>query len=159
MSKNCICVHLDPNYFGNRLYVFTKDPKHCIAVEYVPEYDFGKGSPSGARIDSVEIHTNNGFVFNEKWQEVSLSEIPECILELMTYLIKNMPYGYKKSDMYVESDSRNRTIIQDLTSSETSFIQECICSYLSGSQTFDTPKVEFLTDLKKQLETNTQTNG
>ena len=85
-TKTAIRVHLNPNYFGNRLYVFTKNSKHCISVEYNPEYDFGKGSPSGARIDSVEIHTNNSFVFNERFKEISLTEIPECILELMTYL-------------------------------------------------------------------------
>lgn len=85
-TKNDIRVHVNPEYLGNRLYVFTKDSKHCIAVEYNPAYDFGKGSPSGARIDSVEIHTNNGFIFSEKYKEVSLSEVPECILELLTYL-------------------------------------------------------------------------
>ena len=85
-KKNDIRVHVNPEYLGNRLYVFTKDSKHCIAVEYNPTYDFGKGSPSGARIDSVEINTNNGFIFSEKYKEVSLSEVPECILELLSYL-------------------------------------------------------------------------
>lgn len=88
MKKKSIRVHLNTEYFGRRLYVFTKNPKNCIAVEYDPKYDFGKGSPSGAKIDSVEIHTNNGFVFNEEWQEISLSEVPECIIGLMTYLDK-----------------------------------------------------------------------
>lgn len=81
-----IQVHLNPNYFGNRLYVFTKDSNHCVAVEYDAQFDFGNGSPSGAHIESVQIHTNNGFIFNDKWKEIKLSEIPECILELMTYL-------------------------------------------------------------------------
>ena len=58
MSKKTITVHLNPNYYGNRLYVFTKDAKHCVVVEYNPKYDFGKGSASGARIESVEIHIN-----------------------------------------------------------------------------------------------------
>ena len=85
-KRDDLRVHLNPNYCGNRKYYFTKDSKHCIAVEYNPAHDFGKGSPSGARIDSVEIHTNNGFIFGEKYKEISLSEIPECILELLTYL-------------------------------------------------------------------------
>lgn len=85
-KKNDIRVHVSLEYFGNRLYVFTKDSKHCIAVEYNPNYDFGKGNPSGARIDSVEIHTNNGFIFSERFKEISLPEVPECILELLTYL-------------------------------------------------------------------------
>lgn len=90
-KKNDIRVHVNPEYFGNRLYVFTKDSKHCIAVEYNPAYDFGKGSPSGARIESVEIHTNNGFVFNKEWKEISLSEVPERIIELLTYLKVDCP--------------------------------------------------------------------
>jgi hypothetical protein len=85
-DKNDIRVHLNPNSFGNRLYVFTKDSKHCIAVEYDPALDFGEGSPSGARIESIEIHTNNGFIFNDRYKEISISEVPKSIIELLTYL-------------------------------------------------------------------------
>lgn len=84
--RNNIQIHLNSNYYGNRKYYFTKDDKHCLSVEYNPTHDFGKGSPSGARIESVEIHTNNGFVFNEELKEISLSEVPECIIELLIYL-------------------------------------------------------------------------
>lgn len=85
-KKDGIRVHLNSDYFGKNLYVFTKDSNHCIALEYDPVYDFGKGSPSGAVIDQVEVHTNNGFIFNDKYKEISLSEVPECIIELLTYL-------------------------------------------------------------------------
>lgn len=84
--KNSMRVHLNSNYFGNHLYIFTKDEKHCVAIEYNPDHDFGKGSPSGARIESVEIHTNNGFFFKDTTKEINLSDVPECILELLTYL-------------------------------------------------------------------------
>lgn len=85
-TKNDIRVHLNSNYFGNRKYFFTKDSKHCMSIEYNPSYDFGDGSPSGARIESVEINTNNSFIFNDCQKEISLSEVPECIIELLTYL-------------------------------------------------------------------------
>lgn len=85
-KKDGIRVHLNSDYFGKNLYVFTKDPNHCIALGYDPVYDFGKGSPSGAVIAEVEVHTNNVFIFNDKYKEISLSEVPECIIELLTYL-------------------------------------------------------------------------
>lgn len=84
--KESMRVHLLPDYFGNRLYYFTKDSKHCLLVEYDPKVDFGEGSPSGARIENVEIYTNNSFESFEGLTEISLSEVPKCILELLTYL-------------------------------------------------------------------------
>lgn len=57
--------------------------------------------------------------------------------------------------MYVESDSHGRTIIQDLTPQETSFIRECICYYLSDSCSYNNNVRDFLRDLDKQLKTNT----
>lgn len=81
-----IRVHLNPNYYGNRKYYFTKDSKHCLSVEYNPNHDFGEGDPSGAEIESVEIHTNNRFDFNDRQREIDLSEVPDCILELLSYL-------------------------------------------------------------------------
>lgn len=84
-KQNDIRVHLLPNYYGNRLYTFTKDSDHCLIIEYNPELDFGEGSPSGARIESVEIHTNNSSNFVGS-KEIDLAEVPKCILELLTYL-------------------------------------------------------------------------
>lgn len=61
--------------------------------------------------------------------------------------------------MYVESDSYGRTIIQDLTGLEASFIHECVTSYLADKKPLDrTSEHVFLNDLKKQLETN-KANG
>lgn len=84
--KDDIRVHLNPNYYGNKKYYFTKDDKHCLSVEYNPNHDFGKDSPSGAMIESVEIHTNNSFNFDDRQREINLSDVPECILELLNYL-------------------------------------------------------------------------
>lgn len=85
-TKDDIRIHLNPNYYGNMKYYFTKDSKNCLSVEYDPSYDFGQGSPSGAMIESIEIHTNNSFMFDDKQKEISMSEVPECIIELLTYL-------------------------------------------------------------------------
>ena len=57
--------------------------------------------------------------------------------------------------MYVESDSHGRTIIQDLTPTESSFIQDCISYYLSDSCSYDKKKGDFLRNLQQQLQTNT----
>lgn len=85
-DKDDIRIHLNPNYYGNKKYYFTKDDKHCLCVEYNPNHDWGEGSPSGAMIESVEIHTNNSFNFTDCQREISISDVPECILELLTYL-------------------------------------------------------------------------
>lgn len=81
-----IHIHRYGKLGQNRIYYFTKDAKHCLCIEYNPDYDFGKGSPSGARVESVEIHTNNGFLFKDDTKEISLDEVPECILDLLTFL-------------------------------------------------------------------------
>lgn len=57
--------------------------------------------------------------------------------------------------MYVESDSQNRIIIQDVSLQEASFIKECVCSYLSQPQSLDRHVYAFLNNLKEQLDTNT----
>lgn len=59
--------------------------------------------------------------------------------------------------MYVETDTRGQVIIQDLTTSEASFIQNCICTYLA-SQTLDKRTDAFFKNLKQQLDTCTK-NG
>ena len=85
-KRDGIRVYLNPNYCGNRQYYFIKDSNHCLAVEYNPKHDFGEGDPWGAMIESVEIHTNNSFCLDDRQREINLSEVPECIIELLTYL-------------------------------------------------------------------------
>lgn len=85
-TKDDIRVHVNPNHYGNRKYYFTKDSKNCICVEYNPSSDYGEGSPSGAMIELVEIHTNNSFMFDDRHKEIDISEVPECIINLLTFL-------------------------------------------------------------------------
>ncbi|WP_099465578.1 hypothetical protein [Parabacteroides provencensis] len=80
-----IKVHCLTRNLGDQTYFFTKDDRHCICVEYKSGLDFGNGSPSGARLAEIEIHTNNAFNF-QYIPKVQLSDVPECILELLTYL-------------------------------------------------------------------------
>lgn len=76
------CLTLKP---GDQTFFFTKDDTHCVCVDYQSEWDFGNGSPSGARFSEIEIHTNNAFSL-QNVPEVQLSEVPECIIELLSYL-------------------------------------------------------------------------
>lgn len=87
LSKNKprIKVHCLTRKQGCKTYYFIKDAKHCLCIEYDPTLDFGNGSPSGSRLPAVEIHTNNAFKFQDT-PEIQLSDVPECILELLTYL-------------------------------------------------------------------------
>lgn len=80
-----IKVHCLTRKPGDQTYFFTKDDKHCISIEYRSEWDFGNGSPSGCRLSEVEIHTNNAYYF-KYIPEIQLSEVPECIIELLSYL-------------------------------------------------------------------------
>jgi hypothetical protein len=80
-----IKVHCLTRKPGDQTYFFTKDEKHCVCIEYKSGLDFGNGSPSGARLYEIEIHTNNAFEF-QYIPEIQLSEVPGCILELLTYL-------------------------------------------------------------------------
>lgn len=87
LSKNKpqIKVHCITRKPGDQTYFFTKDAKHCLCIEYNSAWDFGKGSPSGSRLSLIEIHTNNAFILRDI-PEIELSEVPECIRELLTYL-------------------------------------------------------------------------
>lgn len=76
------CLTRNP---GDQVFFFTKDDTHCVCVDYQSKWDFGNGSPSGARLSEIEIHTNNAFSF-QYVPEVQLSEVPECIIELLSYL-------------------------------------------------------------------------
>lgn len=82
-----IKVHCLTRKPGDQTYFFTKDEKHCLCIDYNSEWDFGNESPSGSRLSEIEIHTNNAFNF-QYIPEIQLSEVPECILELLSYLMK-----------------------------------------------------------------------
>ena len=84
-QKSTITIHCLTRKPGDQTYFFTKDEKHCLCVEYKSEWDFGNGSPYGSRLFEIEVHTNNAFNF-QHIPEVKLSEVPICILELLTYL-------------------------------------------------------------------------
>ncbi|WP_288487903.1 hypothetical protein [uncultured Alistipes sp.] len=84
-NKSRIKVHCSTHKRGPQTYYFTKDAKHCLCIKYDPTLDFGNGSPSGSRLSEVEIHTNNAFKLQDI-HEIQLSDVPECILELLSYL-------------------------------------------------------------------------
>lgn len=70
---------------GDQTYFFTKDDKHCLCIDYQSNWDFGDGSPSGARLGEVEIHTNNAFTLTIP-PEISIEDVPKCIIDLLTFL-------------------------------------------------------------------------
>ena len=84
-NKSRIKVHCSTHKQGSQTYYFTKDTTHCLCIEYDPTLDYGDGSPSGSRLSEVEIHTNNAFKLQDI-PEIQLSDVPECIRELLTYL-------------------------------------------------------------------------
>lgn len=83
--QSTVKVHCLTRKPGDQTYFFTKDEKHCCCIDYRSEWDFGNGSPSGARLYDIEIHTNNAFT-HQYVPEIQLSEVPECIIELLSYL-------------------------------------------------------------------------
>ena len=84
-EQSKVKIHCLTRKPGNQTYFFTKDEKHCLCIEYDSKWDFGNGSPSGAGLSEIEIHTNNAFNF-QHIPEIQLAEVPECIQELLTYL-------------------------------------------------------------------------
>lgn len=70
---------------GDQTYFFTKDDKHCLCIDYQSNWDFGEGSPSGARLGEIEIHTNNAFTLSIP-PEISIEDVPKCIIDLLTFL-------------------------------------------------------------------------
>lgn len=70
---------------GDQTYFFTKDDKHCLCIDYQSNWDFGEGSPSGARFSEIEIHTNNAFTLSIP-PEISIEDVPKCIIDLLTFL-------------------------------------------------------------------------
>ncbi|MDD3040352.1 hypothetical protein [Bacteroides sp.] len=65
---------------GDQTYFFTKDDKHCLCIDYQSNWDFGEGSPSGARLGEIEIHTNNAFILSIP-PEISIEDVPKCIID------------------------------------------------------------------------------
>ena len=61
-NKSRIKVHRSTRKQGLQTYYFTKDAKHCVCIEY-----------------------DNAFKL-QNTPEIQLSEVPECILVLLTYL-------------------------------------------------------------------------
>jgi len=84
-QPDIVKIHCLTRKPGDQTYFFTKDEKHCVCIDYQSAWDFGKGSPSGSRLNEIEIHTNNAFS-NLHCPEVQLSAVPECIIELLSYL-------------------------------------------------------------------------
>lgn len=84
-QKSKIKVHCLTRKPGDQTYFFTKDERHCLCIDYHSQWDLGNGNPSGSRLSGIEIHTNNAFEF-QHIPEIQLSEVPECILDLLTYL-------------------------------------------------------------------------
>ena len=84
-AKAAIKIHCHTYPNGLKTFYFTLDEKHCLRIEYDPQWDFGEGSPSKARLSEIEIHTNNAFLL-QHMQEISLSEVPSCILDMLSYL-------------------------------------------------------------------------
>jgi hypothetical protein len=79
-----IKIHCLTRKPGDCTFFFTKDDKHCLYIDYQSEWDFGEGSPSGARLGPIEIHTNNAFLL--KYPEISIEDVPKCIIDLLTFL-------------------------------------------------------------------------
>ena len=84
--RSPIKIHCLTRKPGDCTFFFTKDDKHCLAIDYQSEWDFGEGSPSGARLGEIEIHTNNSFSFQYTPPEISIEEVPKCIIDLLTFL-------------------------------------------------------------------------
>ncbi len=67
-------------------YYFTKSKDNCLCVEYNPEWDFGKQSASGARLESVEIHYKNSWI-RKDLIEIKIEEVPQTIIDVLSFLL------------------------------------------------------------------------
>ena len=65
-------------------YYFTASPNKIVLVSYDSEWDF-YGTPSGASNIQVEIHNNNSFILSNV-EEISIEEVPQAIVDLLTFL-------------------------------------------------------------------------
>lgn len=55
--------------------------------------------------------------------------------------------------MYVEKDKNGQIIIQDISTEEASYLDDCICSYLTGRPAKDRTHIDrVMIGLKKELE-------
>lgn len=66
-------------------YYFTKSKTQCLRVEYDKSWDFGKDSPSGARLNSIEINYQNSWIKDEL-TEIKIEDVPEAIVDVLRYL-------------------------------------------------------------------------
>ena len=66
-------------------YYFTKSKNQCLRIEYDKQWDFGKKSPSGARLNSIEINYQNSYIKDEL-TEIKIEDVPECIVDVLRYL-------------------------------------------------------------------------
>lgn len=66
-------------------YYFTKSKTQCLRVEYDKGWDFGKKSPSGARLNHIEINYQNSWIKDEL-TEIKIEEVPEIIVDILRYL-------------------------------------------------------------------------
>ena len=66
-------------------FYFTKNKRNCLMIEYDSSMDFGKFSTSGTYINKLEIHYNNGWV-KKDLIEISINEVPESVVDILTYL-------------------------------------------------------------------------
>jgi len=65
-------------------YYFTASEKKCVMVVYDSQWDF-YGTPSGVHEILIEIHNNNAFIPNSM-EEISIDEVPQAIIDLLTFL-------------------------------------------------------------------------
>lgn len=67
------------------VYYFTKSENECLRIEYDKGWDFGKESPSGARLNNIEINYQNSFIKDE-FTEIKIDDVPEAIVDVLRYL-------------------------------------------------------------------------
>ena len=77
-------IHFKTQPYGTTTYYFTKSKNECLLVNYNESWDFGK-SPSGARLDVIEIFHKNSFILDDKI-EINIEDVPEAIIDVLSYL-------------------------------------------------------------------------
>jgi len=66
-------------------YIFTKSKNECLRGEYDANWEFGKKSPSGARLTNIEINYQNSWVKDEL-TEIKIEDVPEVVVDILRYL-------------------------------------------------------------------------
>jgi len=65
-------------------YYFKATADKCAIVSYDSQWDY-YGTPSGVHNIIVEIHNNNSFL-TEQMEEIQIDEVPQAIIDLLTFL-------------------------------------------------------------------------